>query len=108
MEALLTNRLFHVSQDSAELIDDIQKAVPHGEVTNKLSTRPNGDIEVGVPRYLDWEYMAFKVCCCCRSREFTEYNKVVNLGNSNFKLDMDVVRTIRRFRMHGFGLNFIL
>ena len=27
---------------------------------------------------------------------------------SNFKIDMDLIRTIRRKRMHGFGLNFIL
>ena len=87
---------------------EIKNATPHGKKTNKLGVRPNGDIEVGVPYFLDWEFFSFKVCFCCRSREFEEYNKVVDLGMSNFKLDMDLVKTIRRNRMHGFGLNFIL
>jgi hypothetical protein len=77
-------------------------------VTNKLANRPNGDIEVNVPYFLDWEYFIYWVFFCCRSKEFKEYDKVVTLGMSNFKLDMDLIKTIRRNRMHGFGLNFIL
>ena len=50
----------------------------------------------------------FKVFFCCKSKEFIEYDKIVGLGMSNFKTDMDLIRTIRRKRMHGFGVNFIL
>jgi len=64
MSALMTNRLYHVSQDSTEIIEGIQKA--GGGNTNKLSERPNGDLEVDIPYWLDWELLRYKACCCFR------------------------------------------
>ena len=64
MSALMTNRLYHVSQDSVSTIEAIQKA--GGKNTNKLSNRPNGDIEVDIPYWLDWELLRYKACCCLK------------------------------------------
>jgi len=36
------------------------------------------------------------------------YEDAVNLAKSNFSSDMDLFRFIRRKRMHGFGLHFVL
>jgi len=30
------------------------------------------------------------------------------MGADSFRNDMDIIRTVRRIRMHGFGLNFLL
>lgn len=48
------------------------------------------------------------ICCCCRKRSFAHYAEVVDLGTQNFTADMDLVRFLRRARMHGFGLHFLL
>jgi hypothetical protein len=58
--AILTNRLYHISTESKKIIEDL----PHAEETNKLRTRPSGDIEVAVPFYLDIETMFYYLGCC--------------------------------------------
>ena len=107
MDALMTNRLYHVAAESQDIIGGINEAVGDKE-TNKLRKRPNGDIEVDVPIWLDWELAYHKLCCCFRKKEFVEYEKVIDLGVENLTGDFDICRFVRKNRMHGFGLHFKL
>jgi hypothetical protein len=52
MDAILTNRLFHLSGDQKGLIEMINEATK-GRNSEILKTRPSGDIEVDVPLWLD-------------------------------------------------------
>jgi hypothetical protein len=52
MDAILTNRLFHLSNDQKGLIKKINEATKGGH-SEILKTRPSGDIEVDVPSWLD-------------------------------------------------------
>jgi hypothetical protein len=71
MNALLANRLYHVSTTADKLTKDI---MGHSDGnSNKLNTRPNGDVEIGVPFFLDWELLWHKVCCCLRKKTFKSY-----------------------------------
>ena len=73
-----------------------------------LNTRPNGEVEVDVPVWLDWLIVKEKLCCCFRNGLFKEYDKALNKAVGTFEADMDLFRFIRRKRMHGFGLHFLL
>jgi len=108
LDALLINRLYHVSENSGNLINKINRASAAGKKSNKLQDRPNGDVAIGVPRWLDWEYLMYILCCfykVCRIcglkrfREFKAYNGLIDLGMKNFQEDMDVIRYIRRARI---------
>jgi len=48
MSALMTNRLYHISQDNIEVVNEIKEANGN-KPSNKLRERPNGDIELDVP-----------------------------------------------------------
>jgi hypothetical protein len=85
MDAIITNRLYHISAGSSELADNIEKFSKHGH-SNKTRTRTNGDIEIDVPFCLDWELFYHTLTCCfCtsnRRNEFKEYKKAMALGRS--------------------------
>ena len=51
MDAILTNRLFHLTKniDDRELKNNIIE-VTNGKIQNMIKKRPNGDIEIDVPR----------------------------------------------------------
>jgi len=77
----------------------------------KLQYRNNGEIEVDVPVWLDWEMLRYRVCwCVCRDRNKTVklYEEIIDLGHENFFENLDIVRVIRRTRLHGIGLHFLL
>jgi hypothetical protein len=38
----------------------------------------------------------------------TLYKEVVELGDANFQANLDIVRLIRRTRLHGIGLHFLM
>jgi hypothetical protein len=66
LNALMINRLYHVSSTDSEmknLLDRMQTSA--GKNSNKLIKRPNGDIALGVPKFLDFEMAAFKIFFCC-------------------------------------------
>jgi hypothetical protein len=78
---------------------------------SKMTKRPNGDIEINVPFWLDCLYLKFKVCqsfCCRIDKEFELYHSVAKIGYANFKTDCDVINNIRRKRMHGIALHMIM
>ena len=55
LNALMINRLYHVStseQEMKDLVEAIDKRA--GTKSDKLKRRPNGDIAIGVPRFLGW------------------------------------------------------
>ena len=72
--------------------------------------RPNGEVEIDVPYYLEFSQLYHILCKCDRkaSKKYHLYSKIVDMGEDNLKADLDMVRFIRRKRMHGFGLHFIL
>lgn len=37
-----------------------------------------------------------------------EYKEAIRIGEKSFTQDLDVVRFVRRIRMHGYGLHFLL
>ena len=74
MQALLTNRLYHVSQDTRDIVEKIKEATI-GEETNKLRERENGDIEFDVPKWLDWELLWNRCCCFIRKKGFQIYKE---------------------------------
>ena len=80
---------------------------------NPTQTRPNENLELDVPFWLDWEYLRylFYSCCCfCfgKGKRFHDYLKVMRNGMVHINTDMDIIRFIRRLRMHGNGLQFVL
>jgi hypothetical protein len=83
LNALMINRLYHVSStdpDMKDLLGRMQKSAGTG--SNKIITRNNGDIAIGVPRYLACEFIAHYIFCCCRKylKGFTEYKEVIDMG----------------------------
>jgi hypothetical protein len=70
-----------------------------------MRVRPNGDIEIDVPTKLDWSLL-FYFLCCCRKKKFRAYRMISELGSQNLVADMDLIRFVRRQRMHGFGIHF--
>jgi hypothetical protein len=103
---LLTNRLYHVSDQTKGLLEKLSSAAK-GKA-KMIRQRPNLDIEVDVPRLLDWQLLLNKICCGKCDRAIPSYQKVLDLGMDNLTADMDIVQFIRRKRMHGFGLHFLL
>jgi hypothetical protein len=101
--AILTNRLYHISARSKEITDKM----PHAEFTNKLRTRPSGDVEIAVPFFLDLETFLYKLTCK-HSKSHRAYDEALSLGKQNLFNELDVIRYIKRSRMHGIGLNFLL
>jgi len=76
-----------------------------------MNYRNNGEVEVNVPAWLDWELLRYKMFCCfCKRRNQTVklYKDIVNLGHKNFMENLDIVRFIRRTRLHGIGLHYLL
>ena len=74
MQALITNRIYHVSQDNIDVVEKIKEA-SNGETTNKLRERANGDIEFDVPKWLDWELLWNKCCFFIRKKDFQIYKE---------------------------------
>ena len=111
MNALLTNRLHHVSDQTPKLSAKINELMEKGLTQKKLKYRSTGEIEVCVPIWLDWEMCRFKCCCCfCRSRNksMKVYEDIIKLGHLNFFKNLDIVSVIRRSRLHAIGLHFLL
>jgi hypothetical protein len=75
MKALLSNKLFHGSHTT---FSDLK------EDSNKINKRKNGDLVINVPSLLDWELLIAKLFCCCKTRQFKQYSKVLDLGYSQF------------------------
>jgi len=111
LNAIMVNRLYHfsVGGKSNKLAHRIKKK--GGHKSNKLFRKTNDDLVVDVPMWLDWEQALYYICCCFRNkcnRAFKEYLEVVELGQEGFKKDMGVARFVRRIRMHGYGLHFLM
>jgi hypothetical protein len=111
LNALMINRLYHIStgdKDMNNLVDEMLEAA--GKKSNKIIKRPNGDIALGVPRFIGCELIIYKCLFCCKNAVpgMKEYEKAIDIGSKSFTQDLDVVRFVRRFRMHGYGLHFLL
>jgi len=102
--AILTNRLYHISSESKQIIADLHAKLGS---SNKLRVRPSGDVELSVPMFLDLEHLFYYIFCCCNGVH-KAYVKALDLGEENLLKEMDVVRYVKRSRMHGIGLNFLL
>ena len=82
---------------------------------HNLHIRKNGQIELKVPYFLDWVYLRFLVqtliCSCTKrypNRKFRLYKELSEVGYQNFVSNLDIVRVIRRLRLHGTALHFLL
>jgi hypothetical protein len=89
LNALMINRLYHVSStdsDMKDLTDRIRESTGKNKNSEKLITRTNGDIAIGVPTFLSCELVAHYVFCCCRKRlgGFTEYKEAIDMGTKSF------------------------
>ena len=65
--------------------------------TQDLQTRNNGEIEVKIPYYLDWEFLKYK-CCFCRKKD-SEVNNYFDILEEGYNLtmeNMDIIGIIRR------------
>ena len=58
LNGLITNRIYHITPNS-----EIVKSVLQKPNSKTLITRPNGEIEVGVPVWLDWRLLRQMICC---------------------------------------------
>lgn len=105
MKALLTNRLHHVPDDQVGSLDALKEQ-------GAVKQRGTGEIEVGVPMWLDWQYCRYYLACCCqqrsRNKSMRQYSEIIELGHQNFQMNLDIVRVIRRSRLHAIGLHFLL
>ena len=57
------------------------------------------------------EYLKYKVLRLCSKKKtdsFAQYLHLIDLGFATFSDDLDIVRLVRRMRMHGTGLYYIL
>lgn len=134
LSALMINRLYHVANDEEtkgliERMKDANKTKPccgkekeetekekkekdNGDLAGgKLHVRAGGDMEIDVPKYLDFQQAKAFLCYCCRRsvvKAFDEYSEAIELGNDATAQDLDVIRYVRRMRSHGFGLHFLL
>jgi len=52
LNGLITNRLFYISAETEKHAKRIYNREPNSK---KFRNRANGDLEVNVPKYLDWE-----------------------------------------------------
>jgi hypothetical protein len=79
LNAIMINRLYHVSDDptTKKLIEAMkEKAGPKSDLLHK---RKNGDVEIDVPKFLDWSQLAYFLFCCCREKvtAFKEYEEAL-------------------------------
>jgi hypothetical protein len=54
LNALMVNRLYHVSTMDKEMIKLVKDIEEKESSKVFLKKRPNGDLAVGVPKFLDW------------------------------------------------------
>ncbi len=74
LEALLTNRLYHVGVEAKHIAEKIKSESKRGNYSEKLRRRPNGDLEIDVPKKLDWKLLKYKLCACFRHKgNFSHY-----------------------------------
>lgn len=108
MKALLTNRLFNLAHGTREMANEIVELSLQSR-NNYTEKSLSGDRCVRVPEYLDWKLARYKFCICCFNfrKRFSLYMKILDLGYENVEGDMDVIRFIRRLRMHGISMNFL-
>ena len=112
LDALITARLFYLSQGAIELVD-ISKSTPSENLKEMgLNKLPTGEIRLDFPSFIDWEYLqyTFAKCFCFlrkKKKGFEQYQKLVDLGADNFKKDLDIVSLVRRIRSHGIALYYL-
>ena len=79
LNALMINRLFHISNSDEHIGKLMDKLVSsNGEKQQKVIKRPNGDIVLGVPDFLACELFTYWILCCCRNvRGMKHYSRAV-------------------------------
>jgi hypothetical protein len=113
LKAFLTNRLFVLGQSERNANMRNSMLIPTKDLKkNNLLKNTDGTIRVDVPFFLDLQDLVFFLLppCCCRKQKmrFAEYSKVVGRGYDDVVADLDIVRIVRRLRMHGVGLIYLL
>ena len=96
-KALLTKRLYHLQNDQVDL--------------KYSKKRKNGEFEIVVHRFLDWQYLkylVYKYVLRKENKNFEKYRKNIMLGTKNTQKELDIVNFIRRQRSHTIGLHFLL
>lgn len=102
--ALLTSNLSIIStKEKKKVANEIYLKSPE-----KLLKKDNGDFILQVPKYLDWEQLWSFCCCFIRNQTYKDYTELVKKGADNYSQGMDIVTFVRRKRMHGYGLLFLL
>ena len=78
IKAIVTSRMFRLSAENTKAIFG-QANLSEKQVTNHyLKKSSTGEITIGVPHYLIWEYIKH-LCCrlCLKNRNFTEYEEII-------------------------------
>ena len=94
LKAILTNRLFYGTHTSFKVL------AQHD--TKKVIKRPGNKFKIGVPSYIDWEFLLDAWCCCwccCKNEKMAEYKHNVEKGYSIFEKNFDIIHSVRKNRL---------
>ena len=72
-----------------------------------IRKRTNGDLEIDIPPRLGVESIKYYVCCYFRWKRFRKWREAVELAEEKISKEMDLLKFIRRTRMHGYALTLL-
>jgi hypothetical protein len=110
MNALITNRLFYLSQRTKDDVHLDKNATEKTLQDLKFRKMKTGEIRLDFPRYIDLEYLRYTICrCFCmkKNKTFSKYQELVSIASEDFIKDLDLVRMVRRQRLTAISLFFL-
>ena len=72
-----------------------------------MEKNKGGSMIISIPNMFGLKYYRW-MCCCKRDKKFTNYMRLIKLSGDKIEKDLDLVTLIRRLRMHGAGLYYVL
>jgi hypothetical protein len=72
-----------------------------------MEKNKGGSMILSIPSLFGLRYYRW-LFCCKRDPKFTNYMRLIKLSGNKLDKDLDLVRFIRRLRMHGAGLYYVL
>ena len=103
LKAIITSRIFYIPHQTRQKILN--------DFSNKqwsktwLTRNKYGETFTKLPKSLFLEQIKAK--CSCR-RDYTEYEKLIELGHSSFTEELDITKIAKRMRLHGISLYYLL
>ena len=112
LQSLISNKLFYLSSQTVEeLILNIGDHKPDWTKieAHRLERNNLGQLKINIPKFLPLHYLKWKVLqaiCQQNKSNFGAYQHLIKRGYSDFIRDTDIIRLVRRLRMHGVGLKY--